>query len=58
MYEKSILFLKQMNHKPTKKEWNILAKKHTLLSTYSLRILTNTNNFSQLCSIVRNSKKY
>ena len=57
MYEKSILFLKQMDHKPTKKEWNILAKKHTLLSTYSLRIITNINSFSKLCSIVRTYNK-
>ena len=54
MYEKSMLFLKQLDHKPSKKEWNILAQKHTLLSTYSLRIITNINSFSKLCSIVRN----
>lgn len=57
MYEKSMLFLKQLDHKPSKKEWNILAQKHTLLSTYSLRIITNINNFSELCSIVRKRNK-
>lgn len=57
MYEKSIHFLRNLDHKPSKKEWNILAQKHTLLSTYSLRIITNINNFSELCSIVRKRNK-
>lgn len=57
MYEKSINFLRSLDHKPSKNEWNILAQKHTLLSTYSLRIITNINSFSKLCSIVRTYNK-
>lgn len=57
MYEKSIHFLRDLDHKPSKNEWNILAQKHSLLSTYSLRIITNIDSFSKLCSIVRKHNK-
>ena len=52
MYQESISFIKHMDHKPSKKEWNILAKENNLLSSFSLRMMSGLT-FSKLCSEIR-----
>jgi hypothetical protein len=52
MYQESLTLLKSLDHKPSKKEWNNLAKEYPILTTYSLRMITGLN-FSQLCNKIR-----
>ena len=52
MYQESIKLIKNLDHKPSKKEWNILAKEYCVLSTYSLRMISGLT-FSKLCSEIR-----
>lgn len=52
MYQESISFIKAMDHKPSKKEWNILAKENNLLTSFSLRMISGLT-FSKLCSEIR-----
>ena len=56
MYQESINFIKAMDHKPSKKEWIILAKENTLLRSFSLRMISGLT-FSKLCSEIRKRPK-
>lgn len=52
---KAIERIKELPKKPTKKEWNKIAKEEKLLSTVSLRCITNMT-FVELCTRARQEK--
>ena len=55
MYQETIDFLKHLEHRPTVKEYDKLAKEKNLLTRISLRRLSGICDFYKLYKYIKNN---